>query len=116
MIDGALRLPNGTFSPYSPGAKTNVVFFTKGQPTQTMWIYDARTNVPGITKKDRMLAPEHFQEFERRFGPDPNGRAKRKTSDSKEDRWRSFSIAEATKTYRREPLGRLFGAWVPIEG
>jgi type I restriction enzyme M protein len=24
-----LRLPNGTFSPYSPGTKTNVIFITK---------------------------------------------------------------------------------------
>jgi type I restriction enzyme M protein len=38
-----LRLPNGTFTPYSPGTKTNVVFFTKGYPTETTWIYDART-------------------------------------------------------------------------
>jgi type I restriction enzyme M protein len=89
-----LRLPNGTFSPYSPGTKTNVVFFTKGQPTQTMWIYDGRTNVPGITKKDRMLTTEHFKEFEKCYGADPNGRAKRKTADSKEDRWRSFTIEE----------------------
>ena len=42
-----------------------------------MWIYDARTNVPGITKKDRPLTPEHFAEFESCYGPDPNGRAKR---------------------------------------
>jgi type I restriction enzyme M protein len=89
-----LRLPNGTFSPYSPGTKTNVVFFTKGQPTETVWVYDARSNVPRITKKDRPLSPEHFAEFEKCFGKDPNGRAKRKASDSKEDRWRSFTIAE----------------------
>ncbi len=89
-----LRLPNGTFSPYSPGTKTNVVFFTKGSPTETMWVYDARTNVPRITKKDRPLTPEHFKEFEKCYGTEPNGRAKRKASDSKEDRWRSFPIAE----------------------
>src|SRR3989449_8231781 len=82
-----LRLPNGTFSPYSPGTKTNVVFFTKGQPTETVWIYDARTNVPGITKKDRVLTAQHFAEFEKCFGSDPNGRSKRKQTDSKEDRW-----------------------------
>ena len=92
-----LRLPNGTFTPYSPGTKTNVVFFTKGQPTETVWIYDARTNVPGITKKDRILTPEHFKEFEKCFGSDPNGRAKRKASDSKDDRWRSFTIQEIKK-------------------
>jgi type I restriction enzyme M protein len=95
-----LRLPNGTFSPYSPGTKTNVVFFTKGQPTETMWLYDARTNVPRITKKDRPLSPEHFAEFERCYG-----RSKRKTEDSKDDRWRSFSIEEVKgKDYKIDGL------------
>lgn len=89
-----LRLPNGTFTPYSPGTKTNVVFFTKGYPTEHVWIYDARTNVPRITKKDRPLLPAHFQEFEHCYGGDPNGDKKRKQGDSKEDRWRQFDISE----------------------
>jgi type I restriction enzyme M protein len=89
-----LRLPRGTFTPYSQGVKANVVFFTKGMPTERVWIYDARTNVPGITKKDRPLTPEHFAEFERCYGAEPNGRAARATSDSAEDRWRSFHISE----------------------
>lgn len=89
-----LRLPNGTFTPYSPGTKTNVIFFTKGYPTETMWIYDGRTNVASLTKKDRKLTPEQFQEFERCYGADPNGKAKRNSKDSKEDRWHSFGIAQ----------------------
>ena len=89
-----LRLPRGTFTPYSQGVKANVVFFTKGYPTETVWIYDARTNVPGITKKDRPLTPEHFAEFERCYMGDPNGRTKRKAADSKDDRWRSFDISD----------------------
>jgi type I restriction enzyme M protein len=89
-----LRLPNGTFTPYSPGTKTNVIFFTKGYKTETLWVYDGRSNVPHITKKDRPLIAGHFAEFEKCYGADPNGRAKRKANDSKEDRWRSFSIGE----------------------
>src|SRR5262249_33670034 len=89
-----LRLPRGTFTPYSPGVKANVIFFTKGYSTATVWIYDARTNVPSITKKDRPLVPGHFAEFEDCYGKDPNGGAKRSLSDSKDDRWRSFSIGE----------------------
>ena len=96
-----LRLPRGTFTPYSQGVKANVVFFTKGYPTENVWIYDARTNVPGITKKDRPLVPEHFAEFEKCYGADPNGRAKRKAVRLAGrrgylggDRWRSFSIAD----------------------
>ena len=92
-----LRLPRGTFTPYSQGVKANVVFFTKGYPTEEVWIYDGRTNVPGITKKDRPLTRAHFAEFEKCYGSDPNGRAKRKPGDSKEERWRSFDIAEIRK-------------------
>ena len=89
-----LRLPNGTFTPYSPGTKTNVIFFTKAFRTENVWIYDARTNVPRITKKDRPLTPQHFAEFEKCFGPNPEGHSKRDPKQSKEDRWRSFSINE----------------------
>jgi type I restriction enzyme M protein len=89
-----LRLPNGTFTPYSAGTKTNVVFFTKGRPTETVWVYDARTNVPRITKKDRPLTHAHFAAFEVCYGLDPCGRARRSANDSLEDRWRSFPIGE----------------------
>lgn len=92
-----LRLPRGTFTPYSQGVKANVIFFTKGYPTENVWIYDARTNVPGITKKDRPLTREHFAEFVKCFGVDPNGKSKRKSGDSKDDRWRSFHVTEVAK-------------------
>lgn len=89
-----LRLPNGTFTPYSAGTKTNVVFFTKGRPTETVWVYDARSNVSRITKKDRPLTHSHLAAFEACFGRDPEGRAQRSAVDPLEDRWRSFSMAE----------------------
>lgn len=89
-----LRLPRGTFTPYSPGTKTNVAFFTKGHPTERVWIYDARSNVPAITKKDRPLTPAHFAEFEACYGSDPNGRATRDARESAEGRWCRFSIEE----------------------
>ena len=60
-----LRLPRGTFTPYSQGVKANVIFFQKGRPTEHVWIFDARSNVPGITKKDRPLTAQHFAEFEK---------------------------------------------------
>ena len=41
-----LRLPRGTFTPYSQGVKANVVFFTKGYPTETVWIYDCPDERP----------------------------------------------------------------------
>jgi type I restriction enzyme M protein len=74
--------------------KANVIFFTKGAKTERVWVYDARTNVPGITKKSRPLTEAHFAEFERCYGADPDGRSPRKAEDSKDDRWRSFTRDE----------------------
>jgi type I restriction enzyme M protein len=89
-----LRLPGGIFHPYSPGTKTNVLFFTKGRPTERTWIYDARANVPAITKKSRPLTAKHFAEFEGCYGDDPNGRSKRSETDSGDGRWRPFTLDE----------------------
>src|SRR5437016_3073167 len=85
-----LRLPRGTFTPYSQGVKANVIFFQKGMPTEQVWIFDARSNVPGITKKDRPLTPQHFAEFEKSYGDNPNGTSKRSVI----ERFRSFGINE----------------------
>jgi type I restriction enzyme M protein len=89
-----LRLPAGTFHPYSPGTKTNVIFFTKGSSTEVTWIYDGRANVPAITKKDRPLTANHFAEFEACYGTDPNGRSQRSETDSSGGRWRPFTLDE----------------------
>jgi len=86
-----LRLPRGTFTPYSQGVKANVIFLQKGLPTENVWIFDARSNVPGITKKERPLTAEYFTEFEQCYGDDPNGRSKR-TDLGENGRFRCFSL------------------------
>ena len=88
-----LRLPRGTFTPYSQGVKANVIFFQKGRPTEAVWIFDARSNVPGITKKDRPLTAQHFAEFANCYGKDPNGLSKRKDL-GEAGRFRRFHISE----------------------
>jgi type I restriction enzyme M protein len=93
-VHTVMRCPGGTFSPYTEGTKTNVIFFTKGRPTERTWIYDARANVPKITKKSRPLTHKHFTEFEHCYGDDPNGRSKRTEADSEQGRWRSFTLDE----------------------
>lgn len=85
-----LRLPTGTFTPYSQGVKANVIFFTKGKSTENIWIYDARTNIPKITKKSRPLMPDHFKEFELSYGENPNGLSKRVEG----ERFKRFHISE----------------------
>jgi type I restriction enzyme M protein len=88
-----LRLPNGTFTPYSQGVKANVIFFQKGLKTEHTWIYDCRTNIPGVTKKERPLVPSMFEDFEKCYGDDPNGRSERKDG-GEEGRFRKFSYSQ----------------------
>jgi type I restriction enzyme M protein len=91
-----LRLPRGTFTPYAQGVKANVIFLQKGLPTENVWIFDARSNVEGITKKDRPLSDKHFEEFEKCYGVDPNGQSKRKDL-GEEGRFRKFHRKEVEK-------------------
>ena len=46
------------------GVKANLIFLQKGLPTEDVWIYDNRSNIAGITKKDRPLTLAQFEEFE----------------------------------------------------
>ncbi len=104
-----LRLPRGTFTPYSQGVKANVVFFQKGLPTESVWIFDCRSNVPGITKKSRPLIHQHFAEFEQCYGADPNGRSKRKDQGDA-GRFRKFHLSEV-----KEREYKLDIAWLKDE-
>jgi len=104
-----LRLPRGTFTPYSQGVKANVIFFQKGYPTENVWIYDARSNVPGITKKERPLTPAHFADFEKCYGADPNGASRRKDQ-GEQGRFRRFHISEI-----RERAYKLDITWLKDE-
>jgi len=100
-VHTVLRNTRGTFSPYTEGTRTNVLFFTKGRATERTWIYDMRANVPKLTKKSRPMVAIQFAEFERCFGDDPNGRGDRSEKFSDEGRWRSFSIEEIkAKNYK----------------
>ncbi|MFW0767274.1 N-6 DNA methylase [Trabulsiella odontotermitis] len=88
-----LRLPAGIF--YSPGVKTNVLFFTRGQTdkgnTKNVWVYDMRHDAPRFGKK-RALQSTDFSSFEEAYGNDPRGIALRKEHGSG-GCWKSFSRA-----------------------
>lgn len=56
-----VRLPNGVFNPYT-GIKTNLLFFTKGQPTREVWYYE-HTYPPGY-KSYSKTKPMQIEEFE----------------------------------------------------
>jgi type I restriction enzyme M protein len=52
--------PAGVFTAAGAGVKTNLLFFTKGTPTRTIWYYDL-TGVK-VRKKTPLLL-QHFDEF-----------------------------------------------------
>lgn len=56
-----VRLPNGVFSPYT-GIKTNLLFFTKGKKTETVWYYEHP--YPDGVKSYNKTKPMRFEEFE----------------------------------------------------
>ena len=56
-----VRLPNGVFNPYT-GIKTNLLFFTKGQPTEHVWYYEHR--YPQGVKNYNKTKPIRIEEFD----------------------------------------------------
>jgi type I restriction enzyme M protein len=79
-----LRLPRGTFTPYSNGREGQRDLLHQGLSDGERLDLRRPHQREQITKKDRPLTAEHFKEFEKCFGSDPNGKAKRKPTDSKE--------------------------------
>ena len=55
-----LSLPGGVFSAAGAGVKTNLLFFTKGKPTETIWYYDLSDLKVG---KKTPLTLDKFQDF-----------------------------------------------------
>lgn len=92
-----LRLPTGIF--YAQGVKTNVLFFARGKTdqgnTKKVWIYDLRTNMRAFGKT-RPLTAADFAEFEKAYGNDPCGKARRKDQ-GEEGRFRCFRRDEIKK-------------------
>jgi type I restriction enzyme M protein len=56
-----VRLPNGVFNPYT-GIKTNLLFFTKGQPTEQIWFYE-HPYPEGVVSYNK-TKPMRFEEFQ----------------------------------------------------
>ncbi|MFC4271788.1 N-6 DNA methylase [Sneathiella chungangensis] len=56
-----VRLPNGVFAPYT-GIKTNILFFTKGEPTKDVWFYEHP--YPEGVKNYNKGRPMQFEEFQ----------------------------------------------------
>lgn len=55
-----VSLPSGVFTAAGAGVKTNLLFFTKGRPTERVWYYDLSDIKVG---KKTPLTLGHFEEF-----------------------------------------------------
>ncbi|QDZ83532.1 type I restriction-modification system subunit M [Priestia megaterium] len=56
-----VRLPNGVFAPYT-GIRTNLLFFTKGEPTDEIWYFEH--SYPEGQKSYSKTKPIRIEEFE----------------------------------------------------
>ena len=95
-----LRLPTGIF--YKPGVKTNVLFFTKGQPTTDIWYYDYRTNVHH-TLKQKPMRRSDLDDFVKCYNADDISKRK-ETYDAEKNpngRWRKYSAADILATEKK---------------
>jgi type I restriction enzyme M protein len=72
-----VRLPNGVFNPYT-GIRTNLLFFTKGTPTNAVWYYE-HPYPPGAKSynKGKPIRIEEFDEEKAWWGSESDGFAAR---------------------------------------
>ncbi len=68
-----VRLPKGVFNPYT-GIKTNLLFFTRGRPTDTIWFYEHHY-LEGVKSysKTKPLRSEELQPIADWWGKESNG-------------------------------------------
>lgn len=92
-----LRMPTGIF--YKPGVKTNVLFFTKGQPTTDVWYYDYRTNIHHTLKQKPMQRTD-LEDFVRCYHKeDITQRQETYNAETNPNgRWRKYSAQEFLNT------------------
>ncbi len=91
-----LRLPTGIF--YAQGVQTNVIFFTKGEPTKNVWYYDYRTDIKH-TLVSNPLTRKHLDDFVKCYCSDDRSK-RQETYDAEKNpngRWRKYSAQELLK-------------------
>jgi type I restriction enzyme M protein len=95
-----IRLPKGVFAPYTT-IKTNLLFFTKGKPTETIWFYEHP--YPAGYKSYSKTKPIDYREFKAEqdwWGKEENGFAERVESEN------SWKIDFKTKKLEAEAAAK----------
>jgi len=96
-----IRLPKGVFNPYT-GIKTNLLFFTKGKPTDTIWFYEHQYP-EGVKNysKTKPLRVEELKPIADWWGKESNGFKDRVES---EQAWKvDFKQLKADATSKAQP-------------
>lgn len=91
-----VRLPNGVFAPYT-GIKTNILFFTKGVPTESVWFY-AHPYPEGVSSYNK-TKPMQLEEFQTEcdwWGNEADGFKSRKVT---EQAWMVSAAKIAANNY-----------------
>ena len=98
-----LSLPGGVFTATGAGVKTNVLFFTKGKPTQKIWYFDL-SDVK-VAKKTPFTRPQLAGFFE--LLPSRADSARSWTVDIIARRRKAKAEADALRATANEPKSRL---------
>lgn len=97
-----VRLPNGVFAPYT-SIKTNLLFFTKGKATKTIWFYEHP--YPEGYKSYSKTKPIRLEEFEAErswWGTEEDGFSERVENDFA---WKlDFKALKADALAKADPL------------
>lgn len=91
-----LRLPTGIF--YAQGVKANVLFFSKGTPTEDIWFYDYRTGIKHTLATNPMQR-HHLDDFVECYKSE-NIHARKETYDAEANpngRWRKYNVEDILK-------------------
>ena len=104
-----LRLPTGIF--YAQGVQANVLFFTKGAPTEAVWVYDYRTGIKHTLATKRLQRAD-LNDFVACYHAD-NLAARQETwsAENPNGRWRRFPV-ESLLTRDKTNLDL---AWMKVE-
>jgi type I restriction enzyme M protein len=98
-----VSLPAGVFSATGAGVKTNLLFFTKGRPTKSIWYYDlSDVKVGKKTPFTRDKLAEFFKLLPHRGDSDRSWAV-----DIAERRRKAKQDADAIRAAANEPKGRL---------
>jgi len=91
-----VRLPNGVFNPYT-GIKTNILFFTKGKPTEHIWYYE-HPYPEGLVNYNK-TKPMRFEEFQTEIDWWGNEKDGFKSRIENEQAWKVSVTSIITRNY-----------------